>query len=156
MHKSNVLRRNGERGQSLIEFAFGLMILLILVAGAFDVSRAVFTYLALRDAAQEGALYASIDPTNNAEIIDRACNASNLLIDLCNSADPDDGSGFEITITPTDGQLCMGDGNGIEVIVDYPNFPLSMPLIGELVGSSGTIPITASIIDTIIRPSCTP
>jgi Flp pilus assembly protein TadG len=161
MQKPGVFRRNGERGQSLIEFAIGLVVLLIIVAGVFDAARALFTYLALRDAAQEGALYGSIDPTNFTEIRERACSASNMMEDLCAADNPNSGNGFEIEIIATvSGKFCMGstgpNSHGIQVTVDYPNFPLTMPLIGELIGRQNTytVPITAIIRDTIITPAC--
>jgi Flp pilus assembly protein TadG len=155
-----------EHGQSLVEFAISLTILLILVAGLVDAARALFTYLSLRDAAQEGALYASIDPTNNAEIVDRACRASDVLENLdlgencheeaCNA---DDQYCVDIDINLT-GAACMGAtggvAHGVEVVVNYPNYPLTMPFIGGLIGRENTytIPISASVIDTIITPSC--
>lgn len=49
-----------EQGQSLVELALSLVLLLTLLAGLVDFGRAFFTYVALRDAAQEGAAYASV------------------------------------------------------------------------------------------------
>lgn len=152
-----------ERGQSLVEFAVSLTVLLILVTGIFDASRALFTYLALRDAAQEGALYASIDPTNTADIVLRACQASDVLGGLdCQEASACASAcdvSIEVNLTVS-GQACMGAtggvAHGVEVVVDYANFPLTMPLIGQLIGREDTytVPIRAAIIDTIITPSC--
>ncbi len=151
-----------EHGQSLVEFAVSLTVLLILVAGIFDAARALFTYLALRDAAQEGALYASIDPTNTAEIVLRTCQASDLLGGLnCQEAAACDSCDVSISVNLTvSGRACMGAtggvAHGVEVVVDYANFPLTMPLIGQLIGREDTytVPIRASVIDTIITPSC--
>ena len=50
-----------ERGQSLVEFAISLVIILWLLAGAVEFGIALFQYIQLRDAAQEGALYGSIN-----------------------------------------------------------------------------------------------
>lgn len=155
-----------QRGQSLVEFAVSVTVLLILVAGIFDAARALFTYLSLRDAAQEGALYASIDPTNTPDIVLRTCQASDMLgalgencsEDACNA---EDRYCVDIDVNLTvSGQACMGAtggvAHGIEVVVSYPNYPLTMPLIGQLIGREGTytVPIQASVIDTIITPSC--
>jgi Flp pilus assembly protein TadG len=153
---------SAERGQSLVEFAVSLTVLLILVAGIFDAARALFTYLSMRDAAQEGALYASIDPTNTAAIVQRACQASDLLAGLnCQEASACSSCDVRIEVNLTvSGRACMGatggTAHGVEVVVDYPNFPLSMPLIGQLIGREGTytVPIRASVIDTIITPAC--
>ena len=46
-----------QRGQSLVELAISLMIILWLLAGAIDFGIGFFSYVAIRDAAQEGALY---------------------------------------------------------------------------------------------------
>jgi len=133
-----------EKGQSLVEFAVGVTLLLYLVVGIVDASRALFTYLALRDAAQEGALYGSTDPINNTAMVNRACGSSNMMVDMCASGD--------VVVTPTLlGSACMGEG--LEVTVTYANFPMTMPFIGTIVGSQ-TVPISASVIDTILRPPC--
>jgi hypothetical protein len=54
--------KNAERGQSLIEVGLTFGILILLVSGLFDLGRIWYVYLALEDAAGEGALYLSIDP----------------------------------------------------------------------------------------------
>ena len=72
MHATkNVSEKRGERGQSLVEIAISLTVIMMLVVGAVDFSIAYFTYAALEDAAQEGALYGSINPTDTAGIITR-------------------------------------------------------------------------------------
>mgnify|MGYP001822952384 CR=1 FL=1 len=53
-----------EGGQSLIELALMMVFLLIMLAGVVDVGRALFTYIAIRDSAQEGALVGSITPVS--------------------------------------------------------------------------------------------
>src|SRR3990172_6907714 len=75
-------RNNSEQGQSLLEFSISLVVLLVLLAGLADVGRALFTYMSLRDAAQEGALYGSYNPTDSAGIQTRISNNSNMLNDL--------------------------------------------------------------------------
>jgi len=66
------LEDDSQEGQSLIEFAISLVVLLIMLAGIVDSGRALFTYLALRESAEEGALYGSTDPTNSSAIEARA------------------------------------------------------------------------------------
>ncbi len=141
-----------ERGQSLIEFAFSLVFLLVLVAGIVDGGRALFTYLAMRDAAQEGASYASVNPSDNAGINARARQSSNLLEDL--------GASISVTVSPTvSGKLCAGTtggvDHGIKIRISYPHFPLTMPFIGALIGTTDqTIPISVEVTDAIIIPKC--
>ncbi len=73
-----------ERGQSLVELAISLTIILLLLAGAVDFSIAYFSFSAMQDAAQEGALYGSINPTDEAGIITRVRSASTTPVDLSN------------------------------------------------------------------------
>ncbi len=54
-----------ESGQSMVEFALVLVFLLALLAGVFDIGRAFFAYIIIRDAAQEGAVYGSIAPKSD-------------------------------------------------------------------------------------------
>lgn len=51
-----------DHGQSLVEVAIAMPMLLILLLGVLDVGRMYFTWLALQNAAAEAALYAAIDP----------------------------------------------------------------------------------------------
>ncbi len=53
---------NLQRGQSLVELAISLTVMLLLLSGAVTFGMALFSYVAIRDAAQEGALYASFNP----------------------------------------------------------------------------------------------
>ncbi len=52
-----------QRGQSLVEFSFMIIILTILMLGVLDIGRAYFTYMALLDAAGEGAQFGAVNPT---------------------------------------------------------------------------------------------
>jgi Flp pilus assembly protein TadG len=53
---------HNERGQSLVELAISLTVMLLLLAGAVTFGMALFSYVAIRDAAQEGALFGSFNP----------------------------------------------------------------------------------------------
>ena len=137
---------SSEKGQSLVEFAVSMVILVILLAGIVDAGRALFTFMALREAAQEGALYGSTDPNNTSAIINRVHHSSNLLEDL--DADPNANLAVLTTVT---GSACTG--HAIRVRVSYNNFPITMPFLGVVIGSQ-TVPISASVTDTILTPSC--
>ena len=134
-----------ERGQSLVEFAISLTAILILLAGAVDFGIGLFHYVAMRDAAQEGALYGSMNPDNAAGIQDRIKNAaggSGMIYDLYASGD------LTASVTYT-GAHC--EGNGITVTLSY-DYPISMPFIGAFVGEF--IRLRASVTDTILTPPC--
>lgn len=135
------------RGQSLLEFAVGILILLILFSGLVDVGRAVFMYITYRDAAQEAASFGSVYPTHCLQIEERALSSlpdpGSILIDVniqgvdCSVATPE--------------QACLG--NTIEVVVTDPSFTLAVPFIGAFVGGN-VFTLTASVDDTIIRTPC--
>ena len=147
-----------ELGQSLTELALMMVFLLILVAGIVDIGRAFFTYIALRDAAQEGAIYASYEPSKCSIscigsdcAVYRAQTTSNLPVDLLN--DPN----VDITCTIF-GDQCAGTDpgpypNSVVIEATYGQFPLTMPFMGTLIGSQ-SITISASIEDQIITPLC--
>lgn len=135
---------NAQKGQSLTEMAISMVILLVLVAGVFDVGRAIFTYLSMRDAAQEGAAYASIEPTNCAEIINRA------------SANLEDFTSIQVMLngTPCASADSMDACAGHEARVTIQlNFPMTMPFIGAIIGTQN-INLRATATDTVLRPYC--
>jgi hypothetical protein len=157
--------RKSERGQSLVEFALSLVMLLILLAVVVDGARALFTYLSMRDAAQESAAYGSYQPADTSGIAQRACEASNLMQDYCGDLSTCTGSttancgDMVISISyPPSGQDCMstsigGEANGITIRIDLPAFQLAMPFVGAFVGGQ-TVPISAEVTDTILTPPC--
>src|SRR5512141_1831258 len=51
-----------ERGQSMVEMALMMVVLLTIMSLVLDMGRAFFTYIAIQNAAGEGALYAAINP----------------------------------------------------------------------------------------------
>lgn len=133
-----------ERGQSMVELAITLTVMLMLLAGAVEFGIALFQFVQLRDAAQEGALYGSIHPGDDTNIAARVKSASQSPIDLYH---PD----VTISITYPDGSPNC-EGKGIRVEVSYPH-KISMPFIGPIIGSN-TIPLTANVTDTILAPVC--
>lgn len=134
-----------EPGQSLVELAISLTVILMLLAGAVEFGIALFQFVQLRDAAQEGALYGSIHPGEDAAITARVRAGSQSPIDLEN--DPD----VTIVITYPDGAPHC-EGKSIQVNVSFPH-RISMPFISPIIGSN-TIPLTASVTDTILTPVC--
>ncbi len=49
-------------GQALVEFSLMMVFMVVLLMGVLDLGRAYFTYLALKDAAAEGAYFGSVYP----------------------------------------------------------------------------------------------
>lgn len=131
-----------ERGQSLAEMTMVTILLLILVAGIVDLGRAFFYFMALRDAVQEGAVYGSINPTLPVEIKNHVLGTSELVAGIITSDD------INVEII---GKACTG--NSIRVTATYDDFKITMPFLGTLIGKQ-TVPIRASVIDTILSPAC--
>jgi len=122
-----------EHGQSMVELALAFVILMILLAGTVDLGRAFFTWQEMRDAAQEGASFGSFCPTGNVEARTRA-NLS--------KADT-----YYVSISPD-----TSPGDTITVTVSV-SLPVTMPFLSTVLGS-GTIPIKATINDTILSLDC--
>ncbi len=128
-----VPRSSQESGQSFTEMAISMVFILILLAAIVDLGRVFFTFVSLRDAAQEGASYASICPDDIAGVETRVRTSSNLPINLL-----DTGNIFvEVFRDFVDQE--------ITVRVTHAGFSLSMPFLGGV-----TIPLRASVTDTII------
>ena len=133
-------QRRGERGQSLVELAMSLTVIMLLLAGAVDFSIAYFSFAALQDAAQEGAMYGSINPGDEVGIKSRVRGASTNPVDLS------DVSSVIIDVTVS-GDGCEGGEVTVNVSYDYP---ISMPFIGAIIGTQ-KIKLNASVTDTILQ-----
>jgi len=154
-HKLN--RPSREHGQSLVEVAISLPVLILLLLGTIDFGMALFSYAIIRDAAQEGALYGSFNPGNRAEIENRARNISpkgegevfSSPVDLLNKQT------VQVEVK-TIGGACQGstggEANSLRVRVKY-QYPFLMPFIGNLIGSD-TIALTGSATNVILQPPC--
>lgn len=140
-----------ERGQSLVELSISLLVLLYLLSGAVEFGLAFFQFVQLRDAAQEGALFGSMDPEGAIE--SRVRGASSSPIDLA------DVSLVAVSITATDKttgnsktlvDACEGDALTVQVLYNHQIF---MPFIPQLIGRT-VIPLNATVTDTVLAPIC--
>jgi hypothetical protein len=137
-------RTSKETGQGLMEFAISFLIFVILITGIFELGRIFFTYMALRDAAQEGAAYGSINPMRWNDIHNRVRGISNLPVNFT-----DENIVLNVEIDYENGP-CAGQ----EIIVTVStNYMITMPLIGSFIGTQ-TIPLSATATDHILRPPC--
>lgn len=128
-----------EHGESLVEFSIGITFLLILLAGILDFGRAYFSYIALQDAAQEGASYASISPGDMTGIRDRVRATSTGPVDFFSFSDDQ----IEVQLI---GGSCAGDG--VKVTVHF-DFNLVAPFF-----SGNILNLSAEATDTILQDSC--
>ena len=133
------MKHKAERGQSLTEFAVGVIFVLVLLAGGMDFGRAYFSYISIRDAAQEGAAYASIAPTDVTGIRGRVRDTSANPIDLSSFGDDQ----IDVVVS---GSACAS--NTVSVTVEY-EFNIVAPFI-----AGNTLHLEAEAIDTILQPPC--
>jgi hypothetical protein len=81
--KSQLKRRNRQRGQGLVEFALAFPVFLLIVLGIFEFGRLFVTYISVYAAAREGARYgAAVDNLCNGQIETQAERAGFLAGDL--------------------------------------------------------------------------
>jgi len=130
----------------MVEFAFSLVLVLILLAGAVDVGRAMFTYMALREAAQEGAVIATT--TQDAPLT--AAQLKTLIEQRVRNTSDQLPNTVQVNVT-LGGVFCTGKNVTVQVV--YEHFPLTMPFLGTFVGAQ-EVPISASVTDTILKPPC--
>lgn len=148
-----LIKVNGkpEQAQSLVELAISLVLILTLLAGIFDLGRAIFTMFALQDAAEEGIVYGVAFPTHCDQIRER------IMYDLSNEVLPDD-IAVVITLERNNGTFapCTGipfaevyAGKEMQIEVSQA-FAIRMPFLGGIIGQS--IPLRATANGIILRP----
>jgi len=149
MKKDSAIPQDNRKqlGQSLVEMAFAMTILIILLAGLVDMGRAWYIFTGIQDAAGEGAAYGLIKPTWH----DNSDNAdpNNITYRALNEAKGNQINWDAATVTvdapfPTPGNL-------ITVTVAY-EFGLIMP-ISQLLAGRKTLTITAKAIQIIVSPA---
>lgn len=149
---------NHEKGQSLVELAISLPVILLILLGTIDFGMAIFSYSIIRDAAQEGALYASFNPSKTEEIENRARNILPRSEDeaiFSSPLDLRDTSKVTVDIEAI-GNDCQGvtrgAANSVRVNVIY-QYRILMPIVGSIIGTD-TITITGSATNIILQPPC--
>ena len=145
----------GEKGQSLVELAISFIFILTIMGGVFDLGSMFYSYLSLRDTAQEGVTYGAINPTDQNGIVDRinasanwpidADQITNIEIRCC--TDSTTGPCTTGTCTTTTIESCQGQK--ITVGVEY-NYELIMPVIGTFTGWQD-IPLRSAVTYTILE-----
>lgn len=151
--KKNTIHTH-EEGQSLIEFSMSLVFLLILLAGVADFGRAFLSYIIVRDAAQEGAVYGAIAEKTDLNVFKEKVK-DRVKTSFINPSDPNKAplNVDEVQVqTSIIGSPCAGAGNSVRVTVNYV-VDISTPFLGTFLGTQ-EIPMRTSIEDTILSPLC--
>jgi Flp pilus assembly protein TadG len=118
-----------EKGQSLVEMALILPVVLIILAIVLDLGRIYYVAVALTDAAGEGATYAAINPADTAGVITRAQEASGGFVQI--------DTGMVTVDAPA-----IAPGAPVTVTVHY-NFKVATPVPYMIFGESfdGMVPL---------------
>ena len=135
-----------EDGQSFVELALILPILFIFIAGVLDLGRLFLSYMELRDAAQEGANYASIRANDHlqteakftSEVSDRVKSSVRFPLQLNDVA---------VVVSPATG---LTTGNDVTVTVKY-DFPVTAPFIGIFFNGQ-TIKMEVKMTNVVLSP----
>lgn len=157
VRKRKNISNKGKRGQSLVELAISLPVMVLILLGTVDFGMAIFTYSILRDAAQEGALYGSFNPGNKVEIETRARNISPRGEEEVFSSPVQlrDTKLVKVAVKAI-GDSCQGSTKGkpnsVQVTVSY-SYPILMPFIGQIVGTD-TIKLNGVATNMILQPPC--
>ena len=99
-------RRAQVRGQSLVEFALVLPLLILILLGILDLGRAFSAYIVITNAARDGAYYGTMHPTETSAIIQRVLTEAN-------------GSGTSVTAADVSVSTTGAVGTPIRVTVTH-------------------------------------
>jgi Flp pilus assembly protein TadG len=159
-HSHRIRQRPGkqqlprERGQSLVEFSLMLIFLTVLVMGVLDLGRAYFTYLALKDAAAEGAYFGSaypqcVDADGVSDDSPGCVGANNILYRVRNTAPHGglvdwNGASIGVNLPPV-----LEAGKVLSVAVAY-QYQMLTPFVGAIANGQ-TLTLTASSSAVIVR-----
>ena len=130
--------KDREKGQSLVEVALTLPVVLIILAIVLDAGRMYYIAVALTDAAGEGATYAAIRPDDTTGIINRAQESSGGFVEI----DP--------ALIVVDAPV-IAAGTLVTVTVNY-NFQVATPLPYVVFGEDfdGVIPLRGVATEAVL------
>ena len=112
-------RQARARGQSAVELAVCLPLLLLMVVGLLDLGRAFNAYIVITNAAREGAYYGSLYPSPHSDVQQWAVNEAQ-------------GSGINLTTGDVTVESTDQTGTPMKVSIDH-DFALLTPVLGQTV-----------------------
>jgi hypothetical protein len=150
--QSSIKLRKKERGQSMVELAISLVLILTILAGIFDLGRAIIAYLVLQDAAEEGIVYGISFPTDCNQITARIRGDVNTTliksqVNVAISIQDSSGNYTSCYSIPY-AQVYAGKIMHINITT---NFPITMPFLGTILGEQ-SIPLVVTTNGVILRP----
>ncbi len=130
------IRRDGERGQALVEFSLVLIPFLLLLMGVLDMGRGIYTYNAASQAAREIARETAVHPCPGATICTNLGTSTEAIAakDSQKALTPgltDSGITIECVSVQNEVVANCRPNDFIRVTVDVPFQPIT-PLLGQL------------------------
>lgn len=140
------------RGQSLVELALILPVLLLLALAALDLGRLFYAQITLTNAAREGAMEASLNPTSF--VAGSACNAASNRI-MC--ATVGEAANSFVTVAPADVQrqcspACAKAANTTVTVTVTGRFRLITPAIEVFTGGRDLRLASTATADVVMLP----
>jgi Flp pilus assembly protein TadG len=125
-----------ETGQSLVEFALVALLIMIILAGVLDLGRAYFAYVALQDAAGEGAAYGAVHPTriDHTSVPGESADPNNIVYRVQNSSTNSNIISLQDTIVEVEVPN-IEPPNPITVTVSF-TYTVMTPVIQAITGDS--------------------
>ena len=119
MHWNEFRTRRDDHGQSLVEFALTLLVLITIFLFILDFGRAVYSLNLITNAAQEAVRYGIVHPQDSIGIRNTAMQ-------------------WTMGLNPAlvEIRIQYPDASTVEVEVRYRFYPVT-PLVGELLGQQG-------------------
>jgi Flp pilus assembly protein TadG len=117
--------RQASRGQSIVELAISMPLLLLLMLGTIDIGRVFFDYIEMRNAVVEGATYGSRHPMESGEIANvtmRHGLPGDAVVTSAVSGEcgqPQGGGSITVTATHTFTPIFLGGLNAVAPDVDW-------------------------------------
>ncbi len=123
--------RRGERGETLLEFAFASVIFFLVVFGTLEFGHAIWQYNLVSDLAQEGARWASVRGSTSSS----PATAADVQTFVRSRA-----YGLTVTVTTAPVPSSMsGNGTNTVAVTVQQNFALAVPFL-----SASTIPMSST------------
>ena len=144
--------RHGEKGQTLVEFALSVVLVMLLIVGSIELIVMVYTYSVLADSAKEGVRYAIVHGTGlgatncsgpgGGGVTCTDSSAANVKTAVKNFASLSFHDTSAMTISPTYPDASSVAPNRVRVTVSYiyqPIFGLGWPTLTVNAAAEGRI-----------------
>lgn len=144
----------------MVELAFSLLFLLILINGIVDIGALLYSYVALRDSAQEGIIYGTYNPNDTTAIKNRIRDSADFPLNssLIQNGDIAINCCLHTTTgecttacSPTNVTSCPGEK--FTVVINY-TYHMTLPFLNTFFGTTD-IPMRVDSTGTIIESPTT-